>query len=70
VEHKTVVEIVKKWLENQYPPPKQVGQSDVDLVVNTIQTVENKMLVTNHLQVECKKTEDDFYEGIGLMEER
>ena len=66
MKHETVVQMVKKWLENQHPPPKEVGEADVDLIVNTIQEVEDKMLITNHLQVECKKTEDYVGPAIGI----
>ena len=61
-----MVQIVKKWLENQNPPPREVGKADVDLIVNTVQKLENKLFITNHLQVECKKTEDYAGPSIGM----
>lgn len=66
MKHEVVVQTVKKWLENQNPPPREVGEVDVDLIVNTVQKLENKTFITNHLQVECKKTEDYVGPAIGM----
>jgi len=66
MDHETVVQIVKKWLENQNPPPREVVEAGIDLVVNTIQELENKTFITNYLQVECKKTDDYVGPAIGM----
>jgi len=64
VEHQEVVETVKNWLKRQHPSPRRVAEgSHADILLMT--DYYEKPLVTYHLQVECKGTEDNVDVAIG-----
>ena len=66
MEHNEVVESVKNWLKQKYPPPKEVFDgAQVDIIVDTYERLKEKIIIRTHLQVECKKTNDFADQAIG-----